>query len=222
MFQRRIPEDLRHAPTPGVRGFAALAAMEACARGVLTSVFPIAMYRALGDAETVSEVYLAIGLVSMFVALLTPWMTRRLPRRHMYTCAVVLMVIGNLLCLNTEPVWVVSGLALNTIAVVVISVCFNAYVMDYVERSSLGRCETLRLFYSGAAWTIGPFLGVWLMDHWRPAPFLLSISFCLILIALFWIQRLGNGKVITRSRRPTANPLGYLPRFFAQPRLVAG
>ena len=84
MFQRRIPEDLRHAPTPGVRGFATLAAIEACARGVLTSVFPIAMYRALGNAETVSKVYLVIGFVSMMVALLAPWLTRHLPRRHMY------------------------------------------------------------------------------------------------------------------------------------------
>ena len=33
MFERRIPEWLRHAPTPSVRGFATLAGTEAMARG---------------------------------------------------------------------------------------------------------------------------------------------------------------------------------------------
>ncbi|MFN3663258.1 MAG: MFS transporter, partial [Yoonia sp.] len=35
-------------------------------------------------------------------------------------------------------------------------------------------------------------------------------------------MRLGNGKLITKSKRPPANPLAFLPRFAAQPRLVAG
>jgi len=222
MFQRRIPEDLRHAPNPGVKGFAVLAATEAAARGILTSVFPIAMYRSLGDAQTVSEVYLLIGIISMAVALLTPWLTQYVPRRVLYSCAVLTMMIGNLICAVGDPQFVPLGLICNTIAVVVLSVCFNAYVMDYVERSSLGRAETLRLFYSGAAWTIGPFLGVWLMDHWAPAPFLLSNLACIALLTIFLILRLGNGKVINKARKPTANPLGYLPRFLAQPRLVAG
>lgn len=43
-----------------------LAAVESSARGILISVFPIMMYRTLGDAETVSEVYLLIGILSFF------------------------------------------------------------------------------------------------------------------------------------------------------------
>ncbi len=222
MFQRRIPELLRHAPTPGVRGFAVLAAVEATARGILTSVFPIVMYRSLGNVQAVSEVYLLIGTLSMIAALFVPWLTRFVPRRHLYTAAVLTMIAGNL-CAAAGGAWLVpAGLAISTIAVVVITVCFNAYVMDYVVRSSLGRCETLRLFYSGAAWTIGPFLGVWLMDLWSPAPFVVSILSCVALLITFWFLRLGNGKIITKARGPTANPLGYLPRFLAQPRLIAG
>jgi MFS transporter, ACDE family, multidrug resistance protein len=34
--------------------------------------------------------------------------------------------------------------------------------------------------------------------------------------------RLGNGKQIQRAKRPAVNPLGYLARFFRQPRLIAG
>lgn len=222
MFQRRIPEDLRHATAPGVRRFAFLAAMESMARGILTSVFPIMMYRSLGEAQTVSDVYLVIGVISLIAALFTPWLTRFVPRHHIYTSAVLTMVLGNLCAATGNAVLVPVGLSINTVSVVVLNVCFNAYVMDYVERSSLGRCETLRLFYSGAAWTLGPFLGVWLMELWRPAPFVVSIVSCCALLITFWILRLGNGKIITKARGPTANPLGYLPRLLAQPRLVAG
>ena len=84
MHDRRIPEWLRHAPAPGVRGFATLAAMEAVARGILVSVFPLAMYRALGDARLVSEVYFLVGLCSLFVGLSVPYLTRYVPRRWLY------------------------------------------------------------------------------------------------------------------------------------------
>ena len=144
MFQRRIPEDLRHAPHPGVRGFAALAAVEACARGILTSVFPVMMYHSLGTAEAVSEAYLAIGVVSMFAALLTPWLSRFVARRYLYSGAVLTMMIGNLIAMNGGALAVTFGLTLNTIATVALCVCFNAYVMDYVERNSLGHPTAAR------------------------------------------------------------------------------
>lgn len=222
MFQRRIPEPLRHAPVPGVRGFAILAGAESSARAILTSVFPVVMYRAFGDAETVSEVYFLIGIASLLSALIAPWVSRFIPRRKLYTCAGVGMIVGALCSSFSDPWMVATGLATVTISTVVITVCFNAYVMDYIARASLGDSETLRLFYSGAAWTIGPYLGIWLMNVWAPAPFILSALAAVALLVIFWIMRLGDGKVITKARGPAPNPLAYLPRFFAQPRLIAG
>jgi ACDE family multidrug resistance protein len=35
-------------------------------------------------------------------------------------------------------------------------------------------------------------------------------------------MRLGNGKLISKAKKPAPNPLAFLPRFFAQPRLIAG
>ena len=43
MFERSIPEWLRHAPVPSIRGFAVLSALEAMIRGFLVSVYPLAM-----------------------------------------------------------------------------------------------------------------------------------------------------------------------------------
>ena len=221
MFERRIPEWLRHAPVPGVHGFAILAGTEGISRGILVSVFPVAMYRSLGDPEAVSEAYFLIGVVSLAVALLVPFLTRFVARRYMYTSGALMLAAGALIAAHGGAL-VPVGLALNTIAVVVMFVCFNAYVMDYIERSELGRCETLRMFYAATGWTLGPFVGMWLYDRWPMAPFLISALAAFVLLSIFWFLRLGDGKQIARALKPSPTPIAYLPRFLAQPRLVAG
>ena len=222
MHERRIPEWLRHAPTPGVRGFAVLAGLEAVGRGILISVFPLAMYRALQDAQVVSSVYFSVGLASLFVGLLVPWLVRFVPRRWMYTGGACMYLAGSLLAIQGSPGAVVGAIALNTIAVVITFVCFNAYVLDYIAKVDLGKCETSRMFYSAAGWTAGPAVGV-MLYAWRPAvPFLIAAVATAVMIAMFWYLRLGNGKLITRARAPAPNPLAFLRRFFVQPRLVAG
>jgi ACDE family multidrug resistance protein len=222
MFARRVPEWLRHAPTPTLRGFAALNGFEAVARGMLISVFPLEMYRVLQDASVVSEIYFIVGLLSLVTGLMVPYMTRWMPRRWMYTGASLAFVAGCLTAtLGTTPAIVVA-LALNTIATVTLFVCFNAYVLDYVARVELGKVETMRMFYSAIGWTTGPVLGVALLKFWAPLPFLISAIAIGCMLILFWIMRLGNGKLITKARGPAVNPMAFLGRFFAQPRLIAG
>ena len=81
MHERRIPEWLRHAPAPSVRGFAILAGTEAIARGILISVFPLALYEGLGDAQTVSKAYFWVGVLSLITGLMVPFVTRYVARR---------------------------------------------------------------------------------------------------------------------------------------------
>ena len=222
MYGNRNPSVVHHTPVPGVKAFAMLSALESAARGILVSVLPIAMYRVFSDAKVVSEVYFLIGVLSFITALSVPWMSRFIPRRWLYTIATTALIIGSAIGAFFDT-WILAiGLGLNTLAVVVITVCFNAYVMDYIRRPKLGECESLRLFYSGAAWTIGPFLGIWLMGIWRPAPFILSAIAACILLVVFWLFRLGNGKAINKARTRAPNPFAYLYRFARQPRLVAG
>lgn len=222
MFERRIPEWVRHAPTPGAAGFGMLSALDAGARGILVSVFPLLMYRAMGDAGQVSTAYLAVGIGGMTAALLTPWLIRRIPRRWTLTAGALGYLIGPSLLLTFGIAATPFALAIYAIASITVFVCLNAYVLDYIAQAELGRCETLRMFYSALAWTVGPLLGVWLEALWTPLPFLLSACFGLSLAALFWWMRLGDGKLIRSSRAPAANPVAYLGRFAAQPRLVAG
>ena len=103
MHERRIPEWLRHAPTPGIRGFAVLAGLEAVVRGILISVFPLVMYSALGAAQVVSAVYFAVGIGSLAAGLMVPWLIRFLPRRWMYSIGALLYVVGAALAIEGSP-----------------------------------------------------------------------------------------------------------------------
>ncbi len=222
MLQRRIPEWLRHAPAPSIRGFSLLAGIEAIARGMLASVFPLAMYQALKDASLISEIYFIVGIASLVSGLLVPWLTSFIPRRWVYSIGAMLFACGSLLASIGAPYLIILGLFLNTIATVVVFVCFNTYILDYIGKVELGRCETTRMFYSALGWTLGPVTGVMLMKWWAPAPFLISTVCALLMLGLFLFMRLGNGKLITQSKKKPPNPISYLTRFVAQPRLVSG
>jgi MFS transporter, ACDE family, multidrug resistance protein len=222
MATRYIPLFLKHAPPPSVRGFAMLAGLEAGVRGMLISAMPLAIYRALGDAALVSQLYFMVGLVSLVAGLLVPGLTRFLPRRWTYTLGGSLYLLGCGLAATGAPAAVAGALLVNAVATATVFVCFNAYVLDYVAREDLGRSQSTQMVYAAGAWTIGPVLGVFLLDLWSPLPFLLAGAFSLALLGTFWRLRLGNGKEIQRAHGPAPNLLAYLGRFAAQPRLVAG
>jgi hypothetical protein len=222
MIGRYIPTFLRHAPVPGVQGFALLAGIEATVRGILVSVWPLVIYKALGDAERVSQLYFYAGILSFSYGMLLPWIGRYVARRWLYTIGMVFYVAGPGAAILGGPVLTPIGLLLMSWATMTSFTCINAYLMDFIARQELGRVETLKLSYSATSWTIGPMLGVWLWKVWAPLPFLIAMAFALVLAAAFWAMRMGNGKTITRARAPAPNPLAFLGRFFAQPRLVAG
>lgn len=211
----------RKAPAPGVRTFALLGGLEAGVRATLVSVFPLEMYAAFGDANTVSLFYLLIGFLSLMGGLLVPWLTTMLPRRWTYTLGCMFFLVGHVMGILGGQ-WTAPAVACNALGTVTTFICLSAYVLDYIAKTDLGRNETLRMVYSGLAWTAGPVVGVSLHAVWRPLPFMLAAAIALVLLATFWILRLGNGKVIARARAPTPNPVAYLGRFFAQPRLIAG
>lgn len=222
MFLNRNLLDQDPGGAPGVRVFAILSGIESIARGILISVFPVAMYRIFADAQQVSHAYFAIGVLSLLVTLVVPWISRRVPRRWMYSGAVTSYIGAAIICALSDSWLFAIGLGMFTFANVVVFVCLNAYIMDYVERVRLGECQALQLFYSGAAWTIGPFLGISLMTWWKPAPFIVSAIASTLLLIVFWVYRLGDGKAIQRGATVQPNPFAYLFRFLHQPRLVAG
>lgn len=222
MANRYLPLALTHSPTPRIEHFALLAGLEAAVRGTLISAMPLAVYAALQDAQVTSLVYFLAGIVALVWGLMVPWATRKIPRRWAYTGGCVLYLCGMALAILGTWWSVPLSLACNAMATATTFVCFNAYVLDYVDRANLGRSQSTQMVYAAAPWAIGPMTGVWLHDQWEPAPFLLAGLFALLLLVTFWVLRLGNGKQIQRAKRPAVNPVGYLGRFFQQPRLIAG
>lgn len=217
-----ISDWIRHPPKPGVQGFALLTGLDAAVRGTLISVWPLVAYESLGSASGVSRLYFFVGILALLVGLATPWINRFVPRRWVYTLGSACYLAGTGLAALGQGWSVAAGLGLTSVATVLTFVCLNAYVMDYITRQDLGRGESLKLVYGALPWAVGPILGVWLLKLWGPAPFLLAMAFALAQAGTFWAMRLGNGKLIQKARGRAPNPLAYLGRFFAQPRLVAG
>jgi MFS family permease len=206
-----------------VNGFALMAGVEAIVRGMVLAVFPLLMYRAWGDAALVSKWYLAVGVLSLVTALMVPMLSRQLPRRWVYIVSVSMYLLGAGL-----GAW---GGKLTTLALLCHSigaaasfVCFNAYVLEHVDKTDFGRLESLRLFYGGLGWAAGPLLGVWLMGLWHGAPFVIVALGALGMLRMIRAMHLGELRVHTTAHsRPTAHhPVAILLRFFSQPRLVAG
>jgi MFS transporter, ACDE family, multidrug resistance protein len=222
MATRYLPLSLRHSPTPQIKDFALLAGLEAAVRGTLISAMPLTVYDTLGSAAATSRVYFIAGIVSLIWGLLVPSLTRIVPRRWTYTLGCTLYLCGMALAITGTPTTIALSLICNAMATVTIFVCFNAYVLDYIDRADLSRGQSTQMVYAATSWSVGPLLGVALHEWWAPAPFILAGFWAMCLLTTFWFLRLGNGKQIARAKTPALNPLAYLMPFFQQRRLIAG
>ena len=222
MALRYIPLHLKHSGSPKITDFALLSGIEAAVRGTLISTVPIAVYDAFGSASNLSTVYLVAGIITLFWGLLVPRLTQLLPRRWVYSAGCGLYLVAMALFIAGTALSVQLAILIAAMATVTTFVCLNAYVLDYVSRADLGKTQGQQMVYAAVPWAVGPLSGVWLRSVWAPLPFLVAGGFALLLLAVFWYLRLGNGKQITRAKGPAVNPLAYLGRFFRQPRLIIG
>ena len=207
---------------PGAFQFAMLNGLEAMVRGTLISVMPLVVHDAMGSTVAASRVYFIVGFVSLAWGLMVPFVNRKIPRQWLYTGGLGLYLCGMSLAMVGTPLAVTLALGVTAMATATCFVCFNAYVLDYVDRANLARNQSTVMFFAAAPWAVGPMLGVWLHSVWAPAPFILAGVFALGLLAVFLSLGLGNGKAITRAAKAGANPIAYIGRFVRQPRLIAG
>ena len=122
MFRKRGSLDQSPGYMPGARTFAVLAGIDSIFRAILISVFPVAMYRIYSDAQVVSKVYFIIGILSFVVTLIIPWVSRKIPRRWLYSGGVVAYIVSALICAWSDSGPFTLGLGLFTIASVVVFV----------------------------------------------------------------------------------------------------
>ena len=210
-----LPDDQRR----GAFAFAALFAIESFARALCASVITVQAHDLLNDNQKVATLFLVVGIGGLLATLTIPYVITRSARRWVYTAgAIGLMFASALLAARLLPAQA-AGMLVRVVGTACLNITLSLYILDHIHKHELVRSEPLRLALSTASWAVGPYLGVYLYEHWEPwVPFALSALSALLLLAFFWVLRLRE-TVIRPARQRPANPIAYIDRFVKQPRL---
>ncbi len=205
---------------PTTPTFVTLFTLEHLSRSLLVTVVPLTAYEHLGTAQLVSVLYLSVGLSGLLASLAVPWLVDKITRRGVLTLGSACVVTAMVLFWTGDSTLFVGAMLLHLFGGACLEVAVSLFMMDHVPRQELGKFEPVRIFYSGAAWTIGPWLGVFLRNEvaaWMP--FVLCAFLSITMLTYFWYLRLTENPAVSTKRKPSTNPTRYLYRFFSQPRL---
>jgi MFS family permease len=205
---------------PGGGAFVALFLIEAIARTLPIAAVPLQAHALFGDAQRVSVLYFLVSFGGLLGSLAIPWLTHRIRRRWVFTLGSALVIAAYALYSLETRATLALGLLAQVLGAASIEITLNLYVLDYVARRDIARFEPRRIFFAAAAWGFGPWLGVTLKTNFGAwAAFGLAGAATAMLLALFWYLRLTDNPALPRGRTAPPNPVRYLARFFAQPRL---
>jgi MFS family permease len=155
------------------------------------------------------------------VNLTVPLILHRIRRRWALTIgAAAQMASALLFALGTETS-LVAGLALQVLAMAMLDVVINLYLLDHIPRRGLNHFEPRRLLFAGGAFALGPWIGVYL--HRNVAEnltYVVAALSTLTLLTYFWTLRLADNPSLQAAVAPPPSPLSFVSRFLSQPRLV--
>jgi MFS family permease len=215
-----IPTTIATLPRGDALAFLSLFFVPGVGQAILLTVVPLEALHLLGNARAVTLLYVGTGLVAVTGRFSIPYLVRLIRRRFVFTLGTLsLAVSGILMAFNQVPA-LAAGLVISTFAFACIEITSQLYLLDHVSRQALRHFEPVRIFAIAGPWTLGPWLGVYLQHNVSfAAPFAVAVIAALILLILFWSLRLSENAALTPMRRPPPNPVRYLRRYFAQPRL---
>jgi hypothetical protein len=195
----------------------------AFAQTIVMTVLPVEALRLLGDARSVSIAYFGVGLAGFAARLAIPLIVRLIGRLGVLILGAAALCLSGLLLMLEAVMALIPGLLLNVFAFACFEIVLNLYVLDQIARSELGRFEAKRIFFAAAPFTLGPWLGINLqIDVALWLPFAISGATACLLPLSFWISGIAAETPARAAVPRSANPLRYVPRFFAQPRLRLG
>lgn len=217
----RLTHRLLVAPRPGVLVFAMLFFVEAMARASLATVIPLQSYELLKEPRYVSYLGFGLGGLGLLAGMLVPLLIRGISRRWTYTLGALLLIAAAGFLAQQTVAGQITGMAVRNLGALCLNISLVLYIMDYVRRHEFVRNDSTRMTFSMVAWTVSPYLGVWLYEHVGPdATYAWSAGWACLLIGLFWYLRMSEGGVIVPARKPPENPFHFVPRFISQPRLM--
>jgi MFS family permease len=215
-----IPVTIGTLPRGEALAFLSLFFVPGVAQAILLTVVPLEALNLLGSARAVTIFYIGTGLVAVAGRFSIPYLVRLLRRRFVFTLGTLSLATSSIFLAFDQVPALAAGLVLSTFAFACIEITSQLYLLDHVSRQALKHFEPIRIFAIAGPWTLGPWLGVYLQRNVAfVAPFAIAAGAALILLILFWSLRLGENAVLTAMRRPPPNPVRYLRRFFAQPRM---
>ncbi len=211
---------LRRASSPGATIFAILFTLESFARASLATVIPLGAHELLGDARDVAVLYTGVGIAGLSGSFFIPSLIRRFRRRWVYTAgAIGLVAVAGLLAVHSLPAQA-AAMVLRSFAVAAMNISMSLYIMDYIRKRDLTTVEPFRLMMSAGAWTIGPWLGIYLNETFgRGTAEAVSATTLVVLVIYFWYLRMQDNPAVAAATRPPPSPIGAIRRFVSQPRL---
>jgi MFS family permease len=203
------------------RGFIFLFTCDAISRSILISLVPLQAYALLGAAQIVSVLYFLVAVIGLAAALAVPVLLHHVSRRRALTAGACAQ-IASIACLaiGTTPT-LIAGLILQALAVAALDVVNNLYLLDYVPRRSLQHFEPRRLMFAGTMFAAGPWVGVYLQNNVHAyGSYLVAAVAVLTLLLYFRAMQLVDAPIDVANAGPPPNPLQFVQRYIAQPRLV--
>ena len=221
-MSRRLPRvDIAAFARPGTAAFVTILALDSLSRATVSALVPLQAYDLLGSAQKVSVLYFLTAVTGLLASLAVPWLVIRLRRRWMLRVGAFSLIVSVALFALYDLTAFVPAMVLQMFGATSVMICTNLYVMEHIPRRELGRFEPVRTLFMGAGWMIGPALGVYLHaqgPNWLP--YALSGSFALIVIAYFPWLRVSRASGSLADAVPQTNPITFVRRYFAQPRLA--
>jgi MFS family permease len=215
-----IPATIATLPRRQALAFLSLFFVPGIGQAILLTVVPLEALNLLGNARAVTLLYVGTGLVAVSGRFSIPYLVRLIRRRFVFTLGTLSLAVSSILMAFNQVPALAAGLVISTFAFACIEITSQLYLLDHVSRQALRYFEPVRIFASAGPWTLGPWFGVYLQHKMSfTAPFAVAAIAAVVLLILFWSLRLGENAMLTPMRRPPPNPVRYLRRFFAQPRL---
>ena len=206
---------------PSAPAFLVLFTLDTMARAVLITVLPLHAYALLETAQSVSVLYLTASAFGLSASLSVPWLVKAVGRRGAVICGCLCLAVAVVL-FSVQTLWALPiGLVLQMFGGAAITICLNLYVLDNVPKADLTRFEPNRMVLAGIGWMAGPYLGIALAERVAPwLPFALSGAFSLILLGYLLLIGVPRARDERQDSGTGTNPLRFVRRFFAQPRLT--
>lgn len=200
-------------------GIPAVYAVAVLARSSIIIVIPTLAYRNLGDAGTVSAVYLLASVLGLMVSMSFPFLLQSFGTWRLMICAAAMGVSAAMLFCLQGTAALIAGLSLHLLMVQLFETTINLYALSAVSRKDLARFEPRRVMLAGVTYMAGPFIGAFLLEY---GPFWSAFALSGLCAALVPAIMLGISPAGLHPVPPAApgGKRGFAVRqFLRQPRL---